>query len=191
MIALFPSVSSRPCRVMMLRSRSCGSAIARDGSMTVGFEPLHREVHDREQQVLFALDVVVEPGLGQIDRRGDVAHRRGVEALLVKDLGRLDVDVDHAIRLAGQSGLFGEFHAHGLQSGNCGRGMSDACAATPVQIGRPTAKIGLRTNSTDHPVSKSETPAGVKPPGGCACWRGAGSFSGRGGAIMRLATLDG
>ena len=65
--------------------------------MTIGLEPLHGVVHDREQQVFLALDVVVEPGLGQVDRGGDRAHRGGVEALLVKDLGGLGVDVDRAV----------------------------------------------------------------------------------------------
>ncbi len=61
------------------------------------FEPLHGEVHDRVEQVLFAFDVVVQSGLGQIDRRSDAAHRGRVKALLVKDLGGLGIDLDRAI----------------------------------------------------------------------------------------------
>ena len=94
---------------MMLRSRSCGIGDRARGLDDHRFEPLHRVVHDREQQVFFALDVVVEAGLGQIDGGGDVAHRGGVEALLVEDLGRLDVDVDRAIAFGGRGGFFDGF----------------------------------------------------------------------------------
>ena len=45
------------------------------------------EHHDFEQQRLFAVEVVVEAGLGQSERPGDVAHRGGVEAAIAEELG--------------------------------------------------------------------------------------------------------
>jgi hypothetical protein len=47
-----------------------------DTRKDVGLQPLHRVVHDRKQQVFFALDVVVQPSLGQIDRGRDVFGQR-------------------------------------------------------------------------------------------------------------------
>ena len=108
---------------MMLSSRSCGIGDRARRLDDHRFEPLHRVVHDREQQVFLALDVVVEPGLGQIDRGGDVAHRRGVEALLVEDFGRLRIDVDRAIAFGWPGRVFSRFSrgkaALGVKFGSC------------------------------------------------------------------------
>ena len=64
---------------------------------------LHRMVHDLEQDFVFALKVVVESALTELERRRDVVHRRGVIAALLKQTRGRTQDflpgLDH--RLAG------------------------------------------------------------------------------------------
>ncbi len=48
---------------------------------------LHGVVHDLEQDFVFALKVMVEAALAELERRRDVVHRSGVVAALLKQAG--------------------------------------------------------------------------------------------------------
>src|ERR1043166_7815472 len=48
---------------------------------------LHGMVHDLEQDFIFALEMMVEAALAELESRGDVVHRGGIVAALLEQAG--------------------------------------------------------------------------------------------------------
>jgi len=63
----------------------------------VGFQPVHPEIHDREEQILLALHVMIDAGFGDAHGLGDVAHRGRVIAFVAEYLRRHVIDLIEAI----------------------------------------------------------------------------------------------
>ncbi len=78
----------------------------------LAFELVEAVLHDVEQELGLAVDVVIEAGLGDAERVGDVADRGGVVALLQDDRGRGAVDLGRSS--VGRHGTALALDRHGL-----------------------------------------------------------------------------
>src|SRR5262249_9634839 len=95
----------------------------------VCFEPVHAEIHDREEQVLLALHVMIDAGFGDANGVGDVAHRGRVIAFVAEYLRRHVIDLIEAIGFFRNGQFFLWSHCHYFF-----RGSSRMVVQTPGRL---------------------------------------------------------